>query len=94
MRHWLVCVGVSVAGAAVRVENDVYAVVDSYIEDSAQITATDILVTAYSRSDVDATGTATLSGSFAPLVLPLLLPRHESSIPWTWISIVTFAIQR
>ncbi|WP_117236182.1 LEPR-XLL domain-containing protein [Vibrio maerlii] len=59
--------GVAVAGAAVRVENYVYAEVDSYIEDSSYIGATDISVTSSSTSDIDATAaTATLTVNLAP----------------------------
>ncbi|GAM68909.1 outer membrane autotransporter barrel domain [Vibrio sp. JCM 19236] len=58
--------GIAVSGAAVRVENYAYADVDSYIEDSSQVTASDISVTSSSESDIDATAaTATLAASFA-----------------------------
>lgn len=58
--------GIAVSGAAVRVENYAYADVDSYIEDSSQVTASDISVTSSSESDIDATAaTATMAASFA-----------------------------
>ncbi|CAM2780863.1 LEPR-XLL domain-containing protein [Vibrio rarus] len=59
--------GAAISGAAVRVENEVYADLDSYIQDSTQVTATDISVTSSSTSDIDATAAAaTIAGAFAP----------------------------
>ncbi|WP_261817079.1 LEPR-XLL domain-containing protein [Vibrio gallicus] len=58
--------GVSVSGAAVRVENYIVSDIDSYIKDSAMVAASEISVTSSSTSDVDATAAvATVAGTFA-----------------------------
>lgn len=71
-------VGISASGAGVGVTNNIYADLDSYIEDSGNIHANGIMIKSFSESDIDATaGAASLSASFAPVGFTVSIAASE-----------------